>query len=186
VTLERSISCVAEPEAEPEAEAEAEEAAPEAEAEPEVGEAEVEPEAEPEAEAEPETGPMAEPGGSVSWFVLYVIPALAGVAIAAGYFTLSWTEQRVPQYDVNPTRWWVKEGGQLSAQLASIHNPPRCAAKIVAPVLVGVALCPVTLAAKPYMASFFWGGLPGNDINDALAAFLAPTGFVYAILFAYA
>ena len=68
----------------------------------------------------------------------------------------------------------------------AFHNSYYQVCMIFAPAVIATVLCPFTLAIRPYMAEYFWGGLPGEAINDALAAFLAPTGFVYAILFAYA
>lgn len=44
-------------------------------------------------------------------------------------------------------------------------------------------ICPAVLSLRPAMIVAFWGAAPAIDIiNDSLAAFLAPTGFVYAIL----
>ena len=113
-------------------------------------------------------------------------PVAAILSIFTAYVTLAHTSQRMPQYNVNPTRWWVKDGGALSSQMASFHNTYPQVLAITTPAIVGTILCPLTLIIRPFMADYFWGGLPGDAINDALAAFLAPNGFVYAIIFAYA
>jgi hypothetical protein len=108
------------------------------------------------------------------------------VAIVGGYMSLAVSYQRKPQYNVNPTRWWVKDGSALSSLLSNFHNTYTAVVWIMAPAVTAVITCPSVLVARPALAEFFWGRLPGDAINDALAAFLAPTGFVYAILFAYA
>ena len=89
--------------------------------------------------------------------------------IVLGYGILARSSQRKSQYDVNPTRWWVKDGGALSAQLMTFHNSYYQVTMIIAPAVIATVLCPFTLAIRPYMAEYFWGGLPGEAINDALA-----------------
>jgi len=79
-------------------------------------------------------------------------PIFSVVVIIGGYLVLAYTYQRKPQYNVNPTRWWVKDGGALSSQLVSFHNTYTQCMAIMSPAVMGTILCPFTLAIRPAMA----------------------------------
>lgn len=70
-------------------------------------------------------GAEAEPGGRLSNWAIHLPPALGSILMAVTYGLLSVKNQRTPQYDVNPARWWVKDGDVLSRKMADIHDQPR-------------------------------------------------------------
>ena len=71
-------------------------------------------------------------------------------------------------------------------KIDSFHDGASGLAKIIWCPMGVMFLCPFVLLTYAPLADYFWDSHPPDDINDALAIFLTPSGLVYALLFASA
>ena len=57
------------------------------------------------------------------------------------------SEHELPQYDINPIRWWVDSRSMTFKLLYDIHDPPAALLNILFGPLVFIFLCPFVLLA---------------------------------------
>ncbi|XP_077869128.1 uncharacterized protein LOC144360114 [Saccoglossus kowalevskii] len=80
----------------------------------------------------------------------------------------------------------TKEDRQAIADLQDMFNRPISLLKLISPTLIALAFAPMLLFMYPSLQGVFWPDMKkAPEINKAIASFLAPSGFVYAISFGF-